>query len=290
MPTAPTAGTGVDHPLAEAVVRRHDDVRRQLGLAREAAQQPGDPRSALPTCDTFVATLSEHLAAAEEVLYPAVRRRLPQGGQRVGQQMQRIRRMERALREVEASLYGDSFARGSRRQRVWDEIQAAFAEYQDAERQIARELDASVEPAAARKLADRFEGAALRAPTRPHPYSPHSRVLGGLSNRIWSIADRALDTMDNRSVPRPPPGPHPSADTRWGQYLLGQPAFEEAPDPRPQVPTPPAEEPPSAGRAERGGLRRYGAVLAGGAAVAGVAVLLWGGAHRMRRPRRRRPR
>jgi hypothetical protein len=179
----------------------------------------------------FLATTSGHLAAAEEILYPAARRRLPDGRDRVTAQMHLSRQLERVLRDIEGSLYGDVFVADAARAGLWDEAARLLAQHAESEQELVTTLAEVLDTDEQRKVGESFAAAVERAPTRPHPYSPHSAVLGRVSNRLWSLADRAMDTMDNRSVPHKPAPPPAPSDSRWGQYVLGQPAFDEEPPP-----------------------------------------------------------
>jgi hypothetical protein len=225
--TAPSASP----TLVEAILAPHDVLAERLAQARVEGTAPGDPRSHAGPCDVFLAMSSEHLAAAEEVLYPAARRRLTDGRDQVSAQMHLSRQLERVLRDIEGSLYGDVFVADAARAGLWDEAARLLAQHAEGERKLVARLTETLDHDEQRKLGESFAAAVERAPTRPHPYSPHSAVLGRVSNRLWSLADRAMDTMDNRSVPHKPAPPHAPADSRWGQYVLGQPAFDEEPPP-----------------------------------------------------------
>ncbi|HEY8113854.1 MAG TPA: hypothetical protein VII16_13500, partial [Actinomycetes bacterium] len=69
---------------------------------------------------------------------------------------------------------------------------------------------------ARRRIAVAFVHTFDRAPTRPHPYTPHSRRLGRAMHRIFSAVDRAMDVMDSRITPQRPVAPQPRTSPARG--------------------------------------------------------------------------
>jgi hypothetical protein len=221
----------VTHPpgtaLSSVVLAPHQAIREMVSAARQAPAISGEPRRLFQLYDTCLATLSRHLAAVQEVLYPAVRRHLlPEGKAWVADQVHLARHIERVMRVIEGSLYGEVHEVGLSHQQMWDGLVRLLDDHDRAEEEAVAVLGQRLTPDQQESFAAAFAGAVRCAPTRPHPYSPHSHALGRLSHRMWSLADRAMDEMDGRVIPHEPPKP-PSPKTLWGQYLLGQPMFEE---------------------------------------------------------------
>jgi hypothetical protein len=107
------------------------------------------------------------------------------------------------------------------------ELTLLLQEYSRGELEIARQLDAQLEPDQQQALMKSLADAMERAPTRPHPYTPHTRGLARLMFRIDSLWDRAFDAMDNRTVPSrraPVPNQPPGI---WDRYFMGRPHFEQ---------------------------------------------------------------
>ena len=80
--TQPTSGQAAEltqSALSRAVVSPHDQIREMMNAAKEGAPIFGDPRRPFALTDTFLATLSRHFAAVEDVVYPEVHRRLDNG-------------------------------------------------------------------------------------------------------------------------------------------------------------------------------------------------------------------
>lgn len=186
-------------------------------------------------CEAFLAALSRHISVVEDVLYPAVRRLLPDGRSAATAQVHAAREIERSMRLLEGSFAGDRYAVAAPRVELWTELVALFEAHIQDEERLTTTLDSELgEPeraALAKQLAARHEV----APTRPHPHSPHSRLAGRLTHRLWSLADRAMDAMDNRQIVPRAATPRPVRNSRWTQYLLGRAQFEE-PQPQPDPP------------------------------------------------------
>ncbi|MCI0688167.1 MAG: hemerythrin domain-containing protein [Sporichthyaceae bacterium] len=212
----------------------HDDHQRLRGMLRAAmaaTSDPADPRRPQALCDTFLATLSRHLAAVEDVLYPALHAVQPHGRAAAISQVHAAREMERQMRQLEGSFYGDHFAVSTPHAQLWAETAAMFESHVRDEERLTTRLDSELPEPQRRALVDAFLSQFDAAPTRPHPYSPHSRRAGRLSHKLWSWADRAMDVMDNRRIPHKPPVPHPSRNSRWTQYVLGRARFEPSAEP-----------------------------------------------------------
>ena len=96
-----------------------------------------------------------------------------------------------------------------------------------------------------------MQGAEASAPTRPHPYAPHTGVAGQVSRRVMHAVDAFWDATEGRMVPekerrdRGKPG-------RFTQYFLADPRFDEDEPPEGQVRLGPWQglpaPPPSVGR------------------------------------------
>jgi hypothetical protein len=245
MPVQRSADPAVSRSLAEAMAARHGILREKLAAARAAATGPSDPRSSCARCDDFLAALCAHLAAGEAAVQPVARRRLPDGAERVAAQLAVGRRLSRLMRRIEGGLYGDFFARGAAGSGAWEEMTRLLDRYAAAERELAERLDEVMDPAERAAAAASHQAAVDRAPTRPHPDSPRGARLGRVSNRFWFLADRALDVMDGRIVPRQRRPPRRPADGAWGQYLLGRPSFRsDRPAPPASAPAAGPDEPP----------------------------------------------
>jgi hypothetical protein len=220
-PAGATSAESAQSTLSAAIVGPHDQIQAMMSAAMQDSQIFSDPRRQFALTDTFLATLSRHLAAVEDAVYPEVRKRIPDGKTLAAQQIHLARQMELIMRMIEGSFYGDAYAIAVPRVVLWEEMAAQLDDHVVAEREIIGRMDEILDGEQQEALRESFVKAVERAPTRPHPYSPHSAVLGRLSHRLWAMADRAMDTMDGRIIPTQPHKVHGSPDSLLTQYLLG---------------------------------------------------------------------
>jgi len=217
-------------PLVDALLGPHEPIVHLLGEAAAASPSLINPRKPFEVIDTFVAALSQHLAAAEDVVHPVVRARMSDGKTLTMAQAHIAREMDFVMRQIETCLYGESHAIALPWPLLWDRMDMLMNRHMQAEGQLAAHIVATLSPEEHEKLARRFNETVEREPTRPHPYSPHAPSLSRMAHRFWAFADRALDTMDNRIVPHRPPRLNPKPDSLLTHYLTGT-ALESAAEP-----------------------------------------------------------
>lgn len=215
---------GTSSSLTDAVRVTHDGLADRLRTARAGAG-PDDLRGERERVDDFLAATSKHLHAVDAVLVPAARR-CPDGRALVHEQLAATRALEVALAHAKAREYGSTWETGYPRSRVWDDVGRHLADERRHEEVLATRLAESVDDAALEALAEQFRRVEERAPSRPHPYVPHTGLLGRLARRAFGLADAFWDTAENRTVPGPArrPRKRPGLLT---QYLLADPRFDE---------------------------------------------------------------
>ena len=71
-----------------------------------------------------------------------------------------------------------------------------------------------------------MQGAEASAPTRPHPYAPHTGVAGQVSRRVMHAVDAFWDATEGRMVPEKE-RPERGKPGRFAQYFLADPRFDE---------------------------------------------------------------
>ena len=227
--------------LSEMIKRAHGRVRTSIALipAADIAShiRVMDGYDTEDAYDAEVATLSGHLAAVEAVLYPVARRRLDGGRDEVAAQQRLSRRIERLMRLIEGHFYGEVHAIDMRVEPLQRQLAQLVQTSRRSESDLARRLDATLTTAQRRAVAEDFAAAIKHAPTRPHPYVPHTRVLARFAFHVCSLWDRAFDVMDNRHVPGPSPRRRLRPLTQWDRYVLA-PSFQESVQGGPQPPAP----------------------------------------------------
>lgn len=213
----------------------HHLIEERLARARAArpSADPNRPRDEYPAIDTFLATVSRHLAATATVLVPIARRRLPDGADRVKDHLAQARRLSRELALVKAKLYGSVYAGGMTWSRLWEAVDREYRALTALQVALVQDLDAHPEVDDP-DLVLRLHRAELRAPTRPHPYLPQQGAPGAVARAVARRVDGFWDTVEGRMMPEPV---HQHDRDRQGlltQYLLADPHLE-VPKPRRRV-------------------------------------------------------
>jgi hypothetical protein len=186
------------------------------------AQEPGGARpDRRHQTDWFYAIAAQHLAAAEDVLLPHVRR-LPDGRERVAMYVGNAKQLERSLRFLKARQYGDSRVLHLHPEYVWQVIDRLLAEHEHLEAEYSRMIGEELDTDDVSALTEELLSAEEVAPTRAHPYSPHTGTAGRLAHRIWRMADLAWDSAEGRVVPTKY-HVHPKRDSALSHYLRGTP-------------------------------------------------------------------
>ncbi|HLI02146.1 MAG TPA: hemerythrin domain-containing protein [Acidimicrobiales bacterium] len=172
--------------LLNRLTRSHAEYEASAELRQRLAHQ-------------LVALGSVHEAAEELVIWPAVRRRCPDGDSLVGQALAQEHQAKLALNELRRLDAGSqefaqcvnavaSHARNHisyEQNQIWPRLADGLAD---------EELDA---------LADRWQAARAAAPTRPHPHTPANPALLATTGKVMAAADRLRDRLSGRAVPTP---------------------------------------------------------------------------------------
>jgi hypothetical protein len=204
----------------------HAVLADRLETAISAHPDAAHPRDRYPATDTFLASVSRHNAAVLAVLVPAARHALPDGHERAREFVHQSRRLEVALAQVKAKLYGSSYAIRRPWHSIWADVRTEFDETWRLEKSLATEV------AAARSedevsLDEELYHAELRAPTRPHPYVPHQGVPGKLARRVTHRVDQFWDATEGRMIPEPVRHQDRDHQGLLTQYLLADPHMHE---------------------------------------------------------------
>lgn len=216
---------GVD-ALADTLAETHDVLSRRLTEAESCRPTRERPRERMRATDPFLASTSRHVQAACAVLGPAARRHLPDGRRRAHDLAQQSRRLEGALSQTKAKLYGSTFVVRRPWDSIWDEVTQEFDAWWRLEQGLVDDLVATTSTADRDALAERLFRAEKHVPTRPHPYLPHRGVPGRMARQVAVRVDRFWDTAEGRMVPEPV-HPHRSREGRITRYLLADPHVVE---------------------------------------------------------------
>lgn len=213
--------------LVLTVEATQQSLEERLAEAVRPHRDPHRPRDRYAATDTFLAAASRHLAAVEAVILGPVRHTVPDGDSLVHHYLQAARRLEHSLALVKARLYGEAHAIYLEWPELWTRVQDELAEHNLMETHLVDQLVRHGDQRAVDGLARKVFDAETHAPTRPHPYLPHSGLLGRMTRRVWSVADRFWDAAEGRVIVDPVrPKPH-THNSLMAQYLVADPKFDD---------------------------------------------------------------
>ncbi len=181
-PLPPTGGETPGRSIVEVVTAQH---RELLGLTERLAASPEDRDVA----SVLVATLSRHLAAEEQYLYPAVRTAVPGGEQLADRELAEDQAILECLRDLERTGDGRDLLADAVRRHV-----AADAE------ELLPLLEQMVPTEDLVRLGNRFETAEEAAPTRPHPSTPSTPPWNKVVDPLVGVADKIRDVISSRAT------------------------------------------------------------------------------------------
>jgi len=212
--------------LARTIEATQRSLEERLGEALRPHSDPHRPRDNYAAIDTFIAAGSRHLAAIDAVLLAPVRHAVPEGASLTRDYLHAARALEHTLALIKGRLYGQAHAVHLQWPELWDTVHAELDAHNRIETRMVHELIEHGDPEEVDGLARRVFDAETHGPTRPHPVSPHTGVLGLVSRRIWAVADRFWDNAEGRVIPEPVHPAHHRHDSLMAQYLVADPKFD----------------------------------------------------------------
>ena len=212
--------------LRSTILFTHEDLAARFDRASAMLYTPGQPRKGYEHIDTFLSVASKHLNAIDAVLLPEVRRTVPDGDHLVHEYLHAAKTLELALAHVKAREYGSVFDAARSWRSVWSDVGTALAGHRRREFELGELLAVRSSVAALDALAGRLHRAETAAPTRPHPYAPHTGVPGAVARRVMHTVDSFWDAVEGRMAPDPPRPPHKEPG-KVTQYFLADPRFDE---------------------------------------------------------------
>jgi hypothetical protein len=212
--------------LSSSVQHTHENLAARFASASTMVATPGQPRKAYEGIDTFLAIASKHLNAVDATLLPAAKKRLPDGSHVVHAYLHSARHLEVMLAHVKARLYGSVFEAHHHWTEVWADVDEALTSHRNCELDLAVQLTGAMEAGELDELTERLHRSESKAPTRPHPYAPHTGFPGLVARRVMHAVDSFWDTAEGRMAPEPN-RPAKKKPGLIGQYLLADPRFDE---------------------------------------------------------------
>jgi hypothetical protein len=186
-----------------------------------------DPRLRRRLTDTFSAVLSQHLAAVDDVLLAEAKDDLAAGHEWVQYYVRHTRTLEQSLHRLKGWIYGDVTSQQVDWHGVWREMSALLDDHVRLEHTLADELLKRLGHDEEARVAERLRVAQERAPTRPHPFTPHTGLAGRITHRLWRIWDSFWDHAEGRVVSHGPLKQPEHPDSLGHRYFTGAPAHRE---------------------------------------------------------------
>lgn len=226
--------------LQDTLQQKHDELSERLSVARTVTLRPEQTRRGCPPIDLFLARTSQHLHAVDAVLVPTVRSRCSDGSELVHSYLPTAKELEVVLAHVKAHEFGSAWEANFDWDRVWSDVDGAMDAEWIIEHRMADHLVGQLPDEVVAEVAARLDDVESHAPTRPHPYLPHTGTAGRVTRRMMRVADAFWDSVEGRFVPEPDHKPHKRPGL-IGQYVMADPRFEAPPapdgDPEPTEPS-----------------------------------------------------
>ena len=187
-PLPPTGGEITGRSVVDLLREQH---RELLSLCDRLVAEPGRRLT-----DVVIATLSRHLSAEEQYLYPAVRVAVPGGEQLADRELAEDHGLLVTLKELErAGRKGPEF------ERLTGEVAAAVRRHvaADAE-QLLPVLTRMAPVEDLIRVGNRIELAEEAAPTRPHPGTPSTPPWNKIVDPAVAVADKIRDVVTGRTT------------------------------------------------------------------------------------------
>ena len=219
--------------LRKSVRSTHDNLAARLDTASVVVETPDQPRKGYEHVDIFLSAASKHLNAVDAVILPEVNRRMPDHKHLVHDYLHSAKGLEVALAQAKAHVYGSVFEARHPWDAVWADVAEALAHHRRCETELVDALAGQVPAGELDALTERLHRAESSAPSRPHPYAPHTGPIGLVVRRVMHVVDAFWDMAEGRMVPEPS-RPARKRPGRFTQYLLADPRFDEEEPTRPR--------------------------------------------------------
>jgi hypothetical protein len=188
----PVGGEITGRSVVDVITEQHRDL---LGLCdRMTGGETGDRRREV--AEVVIATLSRHLSAEEQYLYPAVRRTVPEGDAIADRELAEDHELLMLLKTMdgvrpEHADFG----------RLAGDVTAAVRRHAEADAsELLPLLEQMVPVEDLVRIGNRIETAEEAAPTRPHPGTPSAPPWNKVVDPVVAVVDKARDAMSGRTT------------------------------------------------------------------------------------------
>lgn len=181
-PLPPVGGETTGRNVIDVLAEQHDQL---VELCDRLVSAPGDRRLA----QVVIATLSRHLSAEEQYLYPALRAAVPGGADLAARELAEDHALLLTLKRLERGEEAEKDLRDAVRRHV-----AADAE------ELLPVLAQMVPVEDLIRVGNRVETAEEAAPTRPHPGTPSSPPWNKIVDPAVAVVDKFRDVVTRRTT------------------------------------------------------------------------------------------
>jgi hemerythrin-like domain-containing protein len=189
----PVGGETTGRNVVDVIGEQHDKL---LELCDRLVDEGVDQKRRFKIADVVVATLSRHLSAEEQYLYPAVRAVVPDGDELADRELEEDHALLVTLKHFDATRRDDSTFGA-----LAVDIAAAVRRHVEAD-------DAELFPVLLRmapvedliRVGNRIETAEEAAPTRPHPSTPARPPWNKVVDPAVAVVDKIRDVAGGRTT------------------------------------------------------------------------------------------
>ena len=175
-----------DQSNVESSDRSSDEAAELLELLEADHHRISDLLVVVGVGRGLVSEVSTHLVAESQLLYPALRHRLPDADVAVDGLLETDHRLEELLLEVE---------RGDASPSDDTELAELWADHVRRQEALFPELREVTEPEELRRLGDALGPTIMEAPTHPHPHLPQEGALEVICDAVASSVDHIRDAL-----------------------------------------------------------------------------------------------
>jgi len=189
----PVGGETTGRNVVDVITGQH---RELLGLCEQLTDETVEPARRQQIADVVVATLSRHLSAEEQYLYPAVRAVVPEGDAIADRELAEDHDLLVTLKHFDATRRDESTFGA-----LAVDIAAAVRRHVEADAEELFPVLLRVAPIEDLiRVGNRIETAEEAAPTRPHPSTPAQPPWNKVVDPAVAVVDKIRDVAARRTT------------------------------------------------------------------------------------------
>lgn len=181
-PLPPVGGGTTGRNVIDVLTEQHDEL---IGLCDRLLAEPQNRRLA----SVVIATLSRHLSAEEQYLYPAVKAAVPGGAELAARELAEDHELLLTLKRLENG------------EKAEKDLQIAVRRHVAADAEELLPVLAQMVPVEDLiRVGNRVATAEEAAPTRPHPGTPSSPPWNKIVDPAVAVVDKFRDVVTRRTT------------------------------------------------------------------------------------------